>query len=164
MVIRKLMWKLSVRNFMQFLDFYLLKLLTRVQKSNVCIETNLGFLFFFYIDLIDFFGASFPAPQKKQQWLHHCTHLYLEMVPNRFPLKHMFCGLLMLVLKKKWINLATSLLEDTCCIPLVLLYFLDFTIFRWFLSISTKTGQEPKCFVKLLRMCLGYVLLFVYGV
>lgn len=38
---------IKVKNFMQFWDFYLLKLLTRVQKSNtVCIETNFVFCFF----------------------------------------------------------------------------------------------------------------------
>lgn len=163
MVIRKLMWKLSKsETSCNFWIFTFWNCWQEFRKVMSVLKPTLVFCFFLH--WFDFFGASFPAPQKKQQWLHHCTHLYLEMVPNRFPLKHMFCGLLMLVLKKKWINLATSLLEDTCCIPLVLLYFLDFTIFRWFLSISTKTGQEPKCFVKLLRMCLGYVLLFVYGV
>lgn len=75
--------------------------------------------------------------------------------------------LLKFVLKKKWINLAMSLLEDTCWIPLVLLHFL-FHNFRWFFSISTKMGQELKYVLSywgcalVISCCLSCLVLLFY--
>lgn len=76
--------------------------------------------------IVDYFLEQ--SIQKEKFPLNIC--ILEELTTDRKHMGFVVC-LLTIVLKKKWINLPTSPQGDTCWIPLVLLYFLDSTFFRW---------------------------------